>query len=76
MSFLWSSEINSSVPPVLKVENISWKETSKLNDANCNVLPPIDCSELLHCQLTIFTAERWLIATPLGLPVEPDVWTT
>src|ERR1700733_7246247 len=49
------SSTKTSVPPVVNVANISWKETSKLRGANCSVLNPTADAECFCCQANKFT---------------------
>ncbi len=58
------------------VEKISWKCTSNDSGANCRVragLPSRGCDA---CQVIRFASGRAPIATPFGLPVEPEVNST
>src|SRR5690606_16841388 len=68
-----SSVIRWSVPPVVKVEKISWKETSKVIGLNCSVFVLTVAVEFSACHKSRFDKERWFMHTPLGLPVDPDV---
>ena len=68
-----SSVTSTSVPPVVQVENISWKCTSKLKGANCNVRVPGPAIDALRCQAIRFDSAARPRATPLGFPVDPEV---
>lgn len=72
-----SSEIVTRVQPSHKVENVSWKETSKPMGENCNVTweSQVD-ADTEDCQSNKFSKAFSDICTPLGTPVEPEVWMT
>ncbi len=63
------------MPPSPSVQNSSWKDTSKLSEANWSVLAP-GADVLANCQFTSVPNARWDIVTPLGVPVLPDVKRT
>ena len=54
-----------------RVESTSWKVTSKEVAVNWSVRRP-GAPEAV-CQLIRRDRPRWVIATPLGTPVEPEV---
>ena len=53
----------------------SWKETSKLIEANCSTRAAgrLAAVALRSCHCTMLSALRQVWATPLGVPVEPEV---
>ena len=61
------------VPPRLRVPNSSKTETSKLIEVEART-PAISSAEKCPAaQRSMATALRWVMATPLGRPVEPEV---
>ena len=61
------------MPPLASVEKISWNETSKLSDANWSVTSPGPADEFANCQWMRLRSTPRRMATPFGVPVEPDV---
>jgi hypothetical protein len=55
------------------VENISWNDTSKLSEENWSVRAPGPSREFRPCHVMRFTRGWCGMATPLGVPVEPEV---
>ena len=71
-----SSGTSTNVPPANQVEKISWTDTSKLSEAYWKVRPLGAGVETVFCQCTRLSMARRVITTPLGTPVEPEVWIT
>lgn len=61
------------VAPALSAINISNTEASKLGDAKCRTRDPDVTARSSRSSVTRFTRPRWVTATPLGRPVDPEV---
>ncbi|MBX9391078.1 hypothetical protein K5M73_22965 [Streptomonospora halotolerans] len=70
-----SSQI-TSVPPKHSVEKISCTEKSKLTAQNWSVRSAQEPGRVRSCQFSRLARARWVMAAPLGAPVEPEVNST
>ncbi|CAM3655092.1 hypothetical protein COSO111634_22070 [Corallococcus soli] len=68
-----SSRTSTSVPPEHQVPNSSWNDTSNDSGENCNVRVPGPAMDCPSCHAIRLASGPWPIATPLGVPVEPEV---
>ncbi len=62
-----------SPAPLASAQVISNTEASKLLDANCSTRSSGLGVSTSCCARTRFSIPRWVTATPLGVPVEPEV---
>ena len=60
-------------PPTNNNPNMSYTDKSKLNSDNANTLSLSVILNLVFTASIVFNTPLWLIVTPLGVPVEPEV---
>ncbi len=71
-----TSRTTSRVPPTAKVVTVSKTETSKLTEVPARVRVPASMPTVSARRSTPLTTSRWVIVTPFGTPVEPEVYIT
>nr|MCF0103490.1 hypothetical protein [Streptomyces sp. MH191] len=62
--------------PLHSAITVSHTDASKLIDANCRTRLPGESARCSACSAARLGSPRWVTVTPLGRPVEPEVWTT
>jgi len=72
-SFTFCCGGNTILPPTASNPNISYTDKSKLSSDKANTLSLAFIPNLVFIAYSVFTTPLWLIVTPLGFPVEPDV---